>query len=108
MHRLARNVVHCENVLNSARLRNLFVWLLRTDRPFFSSRSLPLQRLRPVLENERHESATDSAAEENADLEASRPQLLELSDQHNDPLAPELSGRAGVQRLRPLLQASWG
>ena len=41
-------------------------------------------------------------------LATSRPLLYKLRDPKHDPVATEQRGRAGVQRLRPLLQAARG
>lgn len=41
-------------------------------------------------------------------IAATRPVLCQLPHHHHHPLAPERRGRARLQRMRPLHEASWG
>ncbi|XP_052494101.1 endothelial transcription factor GATA-2 isoform X1 [Budorcas taxicolor] len=69
-------------------------------------RALPVQRLRPLPQDERAEPATHQAQAEAVSRQESRHLLCELSDHHHHLMAPERQRGPGVQRLRPLLQAA--
>ncbi|XP_037668263.1 transcription factor GATA-5 isoform X4 [Choloepus didactylus] len=71
-------------------------------------RPLPVQRLRPLPQDERRQPAARAAAEAPVLVPPGRTLLYQLPHNQHHAVAAERGGRARVQRLRPLHEAARG